>query len=93
MSAQIDSGIRHWNYLYTLPEVIAPSSGVQLSDTFRYFYSYTGGGLNTLESQLRLTFILEFAILYIYYHKLLCLPLVCTSLSHLGLSTLGQEQV
>ena len=32
---------------YTLPEVIVPISGVHLSDTFRYFYSWSGGGLNS----------------------------------------------
>ena len=40
--------------LYTLPEVIVPISGVHLSETFRYLYSYSGEILNSLESQLRL---------------------------------------
>ena len=39
LSDQTDSGIRIWHSLYTLPEVIVPTSGVQLSNTFRYFYS------------------------------------------------------
>ena len=33
------SGIRNWHFLYTLQEVIVPTSGVHLSNTFRYFYS------------------------------------------------------
>ena len=32
--------IRIWHSLYTLPEAIVPTSGVHLSNTFRYFYSY-----------------------------------------------------
>ena len=39
ISAHTDSGIRIWHSLYTLPEVIMSTSGVHLSDTFRYFYS------------------------------------------------------
>ena len=93
VSAQTDSGIRIWLSLYTLPEVIVPFSGVHLSDTFRYFYSWSAGGLNTLKSQLRLTVVLGFGIPYIPYQKLLCLFLVCTSLIHSGISTLGQEGV
>ena len=33
-----DKVIGIWHYLYTLPEVIVPTSGVHLSNTFRYFY-------------------------------------------------------
>ena len=47
VSAQTDSGIRIWHSLYSLPEVILPISGVHLSDTFRYFYSWSGRGLNS----------------------------------------------
>ena len=36
-------------------------------------------GLNSLESQFRLTVVLGSGIPYILYQKLLCLPLVCTS--------------
>ena len=93
VSAQRDSGIRIWLSLYTLPEVIVPISGVHLSDTFRYFYSWSGGGLNSLWSQLRLTVVLGFGNLYIPYQKLLCLFLVCTSLTLSGISTLGKEGV
>ena len=39
VSVQTDKGIGIWHYLYTLPEVIVPTSGVHLSNTFRYFYS------------------------------------------------------
>ena len=89
-----DSGIRIWHSLYTLPEVIfVPISGVHLSDTFRYFYSWSGGGLNSLESQLILTVVLGFGIPYIPYQKIMCLFLVCTSLTLSGISTLGQEGV
>ena len=62
-------------------------------DTFRYFYSWSGGGLNSLKSQLRLTVVLGFGIPYIPYQKLLCLFLVCTSPTLSGVSTLGQEGV
>ena len=68
-------------------------SGLHLSDTFRYFYSWSGRGLNSLEYQLRLTVVLGFGIPYIPYQKLLCLFLVCTSLTLSGVSTLGQEVV
>ena len=73
-----------WHSLYTLPEVIVPTSGMQLSK---------GGGLNSLECQFRLTKLLGFGIPYILYQKLLCLLLVCTSPSLLGISTLSQEGV
>ena len=93
VSAQTDSGIRIWHSLYTLPEVFVTISGVPLSDIFRYFYSWSEGGLNSLESQFRLTLVLGFGIPYIAYQKLLCLFLVCTSLTLSGVSTLGQEGV
>ena len=32
-TVQTDSGVRIWHSLYTLPEVIGPTSGVDLSDT------------------------------------------------------------
>ena len=51
-----------------------------MPDTFRYFYSWSGGGLNSLESQLRLIVVLGFSIPHIPNQKLLCLFLVCTSL-------------
>ena len=66
VSAQIDIGIRIWHSLYTLKEVIVPISGDHLSDIFRYFYSWFGGGLNSLESQLRLSMVLGFGIPYIF---------------------------
>ena len=44
VSAQTDSGIRIWHYLYTVPEVIVPICGVHLYDTFRYFYSLVRRG-------------------------------------------------
>ena len=92
VSGQIDSDIRIWHSLYSLPEVIVPISGVHLSDTFRYFYPWSGGGLNS-GAQVRLTVVLGFGIPYIPYQKLLCLFLVCTSLTLSGISTLGQEGV
>ena len=49
---QTDNGIRIYHSLYTLPEVIMSTSGVHLSNTFRYFYSKPGEGFNSLESQL-----------------------------------------
>ena len=58
-----------------------PISGVHLSHTFRYFYSWSGGAPNSLESQLTLTVLLGFGIPYIPYQKLLGLFLVCTSLT------------
>ena len=45
--AQTDSGIRIWDSLYTLTKVILPIPSVLLSDTFRYFYSWSGRGLNS----------------------------------------------
>ena len=82
VSAQSDSGIRICHSLYTLPEVIVTISGVHLSDTFTFrcfsaqtlghsLYTLPGGGLNSLESQLRLTVVLRFGIPYIPYQKLL----------------------
>ena len=69
-----------------------PICGVHLSDTFRYFYSWSRKGLNSLESKLTLTLVLGFGIPYIPYQKLLCLFLVCTSLTLSGISTLlGSE--
>ena len=62
-------------------------------DTFRYFYSWSGVGPNSMESQLTLTVLLGFGIPYIPYQKLLGLFLVCTSLTLSGISTLGQERV
>ena len=38
ISVQTNNGIRFWHSLYTLPEVTVPTSGVHLSNTFRYFY-------------------------------------------------------
>ena len=81
VSTQTDSAIRIWHSLYTLPEVIRPISRVHLSRTFRYFYSWSGGGSNSLESQLTLTVLLGFGIPYIPYQKLLGLFLLCTSLT------------
>ena len=78
---------------FGLREVIVPISGVHLSHTFRYFYSWSGKGPNSLESQLTLTVLLGFGIPYIPYQMLLCLFLVCTSLTLSGISTLGQERV
>ena len=59
----------------------------------RYFYSWSGRGPNSLESQLKLIVLLGFGIPYIPYQKLLGLFLVCTSLALSGISTLGQEGV
>ena len=39
---------------------------MHLSETFRYLYSYSGEGLNSLESQLRLTVVLGFLHSLIY---------------------------
>ena len=51
VSAQTDSGIRISAFLiYPTLEVIEPISGVHLSETFRYLYSYLGDGLNYWES-------------------------------------------
>ena len=68
-----------------------PTFGVHLSDTLWYFYSYPGGDLNSLESQLRLTVVLGFSIPYKCYQNLLSIFLVCTSLTHSSISTLTQE--
>ena len=65
VSAHTDSAIRIWHSLYTLPDFIVPISGVHLSHTFRYFYSWSGGGPNSLESQLTLTVLLGFCTPYI----------------------------
>ena len=93
VSAQTDSDIRIWYSLYTLPEVIVPTSGVQLSNTFRYFYFQPEGGVISLGSQLRLIVVLGIGIPYILYQKLLCLPLVCTSPTLSGISTFSQDGV
>ena len=93
VSAHTDSAIRISHSLYTLPEVIWLISGVHLSDTLRYFYSWSGRAPNSLESQLKLIVLLGFGIPYIPYQKLLGLFLVCTSLTISGISTLGQEGV
>ena len=93
ISAQTDSGIRIWQFLYTLAEVIVSTSGVHLSDTFRYFYSLTGKDLNSLDSQLRLTVVIGFGIPCTSYQKFFCLLLVCTSLTLSGISTLCQEGI
>ena len=74
--------------------VIVPISGVHLSHTFRYFYSWSGEGLKLFgvsahtDSAIRI------------WHTLYTLPEVisayfwCAPLSHLsGISTLGQERV
>ena len=66
--------------LYILPEVIVATSGVHLSETFRYLYSYSGEGLNSLESQLRLTVVLGFL------HSLYTLPEVIVAISGVQLS-------
>ena len=66
---------------FGIPEVIVPISGVHLSHTFRYFYSWSGRAPNSLESQLTLTVLLGFHIPYIPYQKLFGLFLVCTSLT------------
>ena len=70
-----------------------PTSGVHLSNSFRYFYSYPGGGLKSLECQLRLTMVLEIGIPYILYQKLLFLLLAAHSPTLSGISTLNQEGV
>ena len=72
-----------WHSLYTLPEVIVPISGVHLSDTFRYFYSLVSRGSDLLGVSAQV-----FGIPFIPYQKLLCLFLVCTSLTLSGISTL-----
>ena len=78
---------------FGLREVIVPISGVHLSHTFRYFYSWSGKGPKSLESQLTLTVLLGFGIPYIPYQMLLCLFLVYTSLTLSGISILGKERV
>ena len=56
MSAQTDNVIRIWHSLYTLPEVIVPTSGVHLSNTLKYFYlSARRWSQTSLGSELRLT--------------------------------------
>ena len=40
--------------LYTLPEIIMPTSGVPLSNTFRYFCSWPGRSETTLESAVQI---------------------------------------
>ena len=92
-SPHTDSGISIWPSLYILPEVIVLTSSVYLSDTFGNFYSKPGGGLNSLETQLRLRILLGFGIPYIPFQKLLCLLLVCNSLTLSGISILSQEGV
>ena len=49
-----------WHSFYNLPEIIVPISGVFLYETFRNFLLLNGEGLNSLESQLRLTVMLGF---------------------------------
>ena len=93
VSAQTDSGIRIWHYLYTLTEVIVPTSDVQLSNTFRYFYFQPEGGVISLGSQLRLIVVLGIGIPYILYQKLLCLPLMFNSPTLSGISTFSQKVV
>ena len=90
-SVQPGSGIRIWHSFYTLPEIIMPTSGVPLSNTFRYFYSWPGKSENTLESYFRPTVVLGFGIPYILYQKLLWLLLVCTSPTLSVISNLSQE--
>ena len=63
-----------------LPEVIVPISGVHLSETFMYLYSYWGEGLKSLESQLSLTVVLGFL------HLLYTLPEVIVPISGVHLS-------
>ena len=55
-------------------------SGVQLCETFRYFYCKSGEGLNFLESQLRLTVVLGFL------HSLYILQEVIVAISGVHLS-------
>ena len=69
------------------------TSGVPLSNTFRYVYSYPGRDLTTLDSQLCLTMEVGFDIPYILYQKLLCLLLECTSPTLSVISNLSQEGV
>ena len=81
VSHQTDIGIGICHYLYTLTEGIVPTSGVYHSNTFKYFYSWPGGGLNSLECQLRLTMLLEFGIL-IYSTRSYCAYFWCETLQH-----------
>ena len=67
-------------FLYILPEVNEPISGVHLSETFRYLYSYLGDGLNYWECQLRPTVLLGFL------HSLYTLPEVIAPISSVHLS-------
>ena len=66
---------------------------MQLSETFRYLYSYSGKGLNSLESQLKLTVVLGFL------HSLYTLPEVIVPISGVytlklsGISTVSKESV
>ena len=70
-----------------------PISGVHLSETFRYSYSYSGEGLNSLESQLKLTVVLGFL------PSLYALPEVIVGISGVyslrlsDISTVSQERV
>ena len=70
-----------------------PNSGVHLSENFTYLYSYSGEGLNSLESQFILTVVLGFL------HSLYILPEVIEAISGVhslrlsGISTVSQERV
>ena len=66
---------------------------MQLSNTFRYFYFQPKGGVISLGSQLRLIVVSGIGIPYTLYHKLLCLPLICTYPTLSGISTCNQEGV
>ena len=68
------------NSLYILPEVIVPIFRVHLSDTFKYLYSYSGEGLNSLKSKLRKTVVLGFL------HSLYTLPEVIVPIFRVQLS-------
>ena len=48
VSAQTDSDIRIWHYLYTLPEVIVPTSGVSPLQHFQVFLLLARKGVSTL---------------------------------------------
>ena len=79
--------------LYILPEVNVPIFRVHLSETFRYLYSYSGEGLNSLDSQLRLTVVLGCSAFLIYpTRSILWLFLVCTSLRLSGIFTVSQQR-
>ena len=93
VSAQTDSGIRISAFLISPPRSYCAYFWCADFETFRYLYSYSGEGLNSLESQLSLNVVLGFL------PSLYILPKGIVSISGVHLSeifrysTLSQHRV